>query len=77
MSLCNLKERGIKNFSLLQIQTMCNNFCSLYPTNPALLQQLGVTVLIEHESLYPCEIPNNTYLLVFKIFIVITFKLLP
>ncbi len=43
---------------------MCNNFDSLYLANPAMLQHLGATVRTEHESLDPCEIPNDTYLLV-------------
>jgi len=48
---------------------MCNNFYNLYPTNLAMLQQLGVIILTEHEFIYPCETLDNTYMLVPFIFL--------
>jgi hypothetical protein len=67
---CNQKKTGRKNISWLQlfsldIQTLCNNSYSLYVANPALLQHLGVIVPTEHDSPYPCESPDGTYMSVY------------
>jgi hypothetical protein len=64
------KKKGVEGKSLgynllsLDIQTMCNNSCSLYHANLALLQHLGATVLTTYDSPYPCESPDDTYMLV-------------
>ncbi len=62
------KKKGVEriyhdyNLLSLDIQTMCNNSCSLYHANLALLQHLGATVLTEHDYPYPCESPDDTYM---------------
>jgi hypothetical protein len=65
--LCNQKK-GVEiispNYKLLSldIQTLCNNSCSLYPANSALLQYSSATILTEHDSPFPCESPDGTYM---------------